>query len=218
MEPADIISAPDIATSIYEVPGNFENEGIARRILKKFGMRERTPAMKDWNTLVKNILAKKPTVRIGIVGKYFSSGEFVLEDSYISVHEAIKHASWAQGRHPDIQWIDAGAYEKSAKNVKELKQFDGIIVPGGFGSRGVEGKIRAIRYCRENKIPFLGICYGMQLATVEYARNVLGLAGANTTEVAQDTKYPVIDIMPEQRTNMNKKDYGATMRLGGLYM
>lgn len=215
MEPADIISAPDITTSIYEVPGNFEKEGIARRILNKFGMRERRAAMERWDTLVKNIITNKPSVRIGIVGKYFSSGDFVLEDSYISVIEAIKHASWVQGRHPDIQWIDAEIYEKDYKKVKELKQFDGIIVPGGFGSRGVEGKIRAIRYCRENKIPFLGICYGMQLATVEYARNVLGLAGANTTEVAQHTKYPVIDIMPEQRTNMNKKDYGATMRLGG---
>ena len=215
MEPADIISAPDIATSIYEVPGKFEEEGIAKRVLNKFGMRERGVAMAPWDKLVKTILAPKPPVRIGIVGKYFGSGDFVLEDSYMSVLEAIKHASWAKGRHPNIQWLDAEAYEKDKKKVRELKQFDGIIVPGGFGERGVEGKIRAITYCRENNIPFLGLCYGMQLATVEYARNVLGLRGAHTTEVAQGTKYPVIDIMLEQRANMDKKDYGATMRLGG---
>ncbi|HEB01550.1 MAG TPA: CTP synthase, partial [Candidatus Portnoybacteria bacterium] len=128
--------------------------------------------------------------------------------------EAIKHASWFYERKPTIKWIDAEIYEKNPAKLKELKELDGIIVPGGYGHRGVEGKIKAIQFARENKIPFLGLCYGMQLAVIEFARNVCGLKGASSTEIVRHTKYPVIDILPEQKKNLREKKYGATMRLG----
>jgi len=131
-----------------------------------------------------------------------------------SVIEAVKHAAAVVGRCPEIVWLDAERYEKSPSAVKELSGYDGVIVPGGFGSRGIEGKIRAIQYLREKKIPFFGLCYGMQLAVVEFARHAVGLKGANTSEVNPRTPYPVIDIMPEQKKNLAAQDYGATMRLG----
>jgi CTP synthase len=131
------------------------------------------------------------------------------------VIEAIKHASAAAGVKPVIQWLDSGRFESGkAADLAELDQYDGIIVPGGFGSRGVEGKLAAIRHCRENKIPYFGLCYGMQLATVEFARDVLKMKGANTTEVDPKTKYPIIDILPEQKTLLANSNYGASMRLG----
>jgi CTP synthase len=143
-----------------------------------------------------------------------------LADSYLSVIESIKHSAAFWGVKPEIKWLDSGQFEsvkdggKGAEGLKELDSFDGIIVPGGFGSRGVEGKLAAIRYCRENKIPYFGLCYGMQLATVEFARDVLKMKGANTTEIDPKTKYPIIDILPEQKKLMAEKKYGATMRLG----
>jgi CTP synthase len=135
-------------------------------------------------------------------------------DSYISVIEAIKHASWYYKRKPEISWLSAEQYEKRSRTIRELKKFDGIIVPGGFGSRGIEGKIKAIEFCRKEKIPYLGLCLGMQLAVVEFARNVCGLKGANSTEFNPETKYPVIDVMPEQKILIREKKYGGTMRLG----
>jgi CTP synthase len=134
-------------------------------------------------------------------------------DSYISVLEAIKHASFSQKRKPEIHWLSAEKYEKDSSSLIELKNFDGVIVPGGFGSRGIEGKIKAIEFCRKEKIPFLGLCLGMQLAVVEFARNVCGLKRANSTEFSK-TKYPVIDVMPEQKILLKEKRYGGTMRLG----
>ena len=148
------------------------------------------------------------------MGKYFGTGDFVLSDAYISVIEAIKHAAYGSKLKAEIDWINSEAYEKEPHKLEELKQYDGVVIPGGFGSRGVEGKIKAIQFLRENKVPFLGLCYGMQLAVIEYARNVLGLADANTTEIDRDTKNPVIDIMPEQKKNLEDRNYGATMRLG----
>ncbi len=148
------------------------------------------------------------------MGKYFGSGKFILTDSYISVLESIKHACYACNRKPKIEWLNAEEYEKNKDAVSELKKYNGIIVPGGFGSRGVEGKIEAIKYCREEKIPFLGLCYGMQLAVIEFARNIAGLRDAHTTEIAKESPYPVIDILPEQKKNLEEKKYGATMRLG----
>ena len=144
-------------------------------------------------------------------GKYFDTGDFTLMDSYISVIEAVKHAGWACGRRPEIVWVDAKKIETDGE--KALAGLDGIIVPGGFGSTGVEGKMQAIRYCREKKIPYLGLCYGLQLAVIEFARNVCGMAGANTTENGS-TAYPVVDILAEQKKVMEKKLYGGTMRLG----
>ena len=209
----DVISAPDIE-SIYEVPINFEKENLGNRILKKFGLRARKPNLKDWKDLVKTIKTAKKKVKIGMVGKYFETGDFTLMDSYISIIEAIKHASWFFKRKPEIYWLSAEKYEKSPRLLKELRNYDGIIVPGGFGSRGVEGKIKAIEFCRQKKIPYLGLCFGMQLAVVEFARNVCKMKDANTAEIVKHCKYPVIDVMPEQKFLLKEKKYGGTMRLG----
>ncbi len=210
----NVISAPDVAKSIYEVPLNFEKENLGKRILHKFHMQDRGCDLAQWESLVKVIKSVEVPVKIGIVGKYFETGSFVLSDSYISVIEAIKHAAWFHKRKPEITWINAEHYEKYPDSLSELKEYGGIIVPGGFGERGVEGKIAAAGFCRKQNIPFLGLCYGMQLATIEFARNVCGLKDAHTTEIQAKTPHPVIDILPEQKVNLRKKDFGATMRLG----
>jgi len=209
----DVISAPDVE-SIYEIPLNFEKENLGKKILKKFNLKPKKKNLKDWKKLVKIIKTAKKEVKIGIVGKYFATGEFTLFDSYLSVIEAIKHAAWSFGRKPRIFWIESERYEKNPGLLKELKNFDGVIVPGGFGSRGTEGKIRTISYLRKNKIPFLGLCFGLQLAVIEYARNVAKLKKANSTEIDPKTPYPVIDLMPEQLKNIQKAHYGGSMRLG----
>jgi CTP synthase len=170
--------------------------------------------MNSWKRLVARIQGAKKTVRVGIVGKYFGSGKFMLADSYISVIEAVKHAAAAVGVRPEIEWLDAERFEKDKRALKDLEAYSGVIVPGGFGGRGIEGKINVIRYAREHKIPFFGLCYGMQLAVVEYARDMLGLRNAHTTEIDPKTKYPVIDILPEQKELLAEKNYGGTMRLG----
>jgi CTP synthase len=208
-----VISAPDTET-IYEVPINFERDDLSRLILKKLDLPYKKTDLNKWYDLVDKIKHPKGKVRIGVVGKYFGTGDFVLSDAYISVLEAIKHAAYHLSLKPEISWINSEVFEREPRKVEELKQFDGVIVPGGFGSRGIEGKITAIQFLRENKIPFFGLCYGMQLAVIEYARNVLGLKDANTTEINRNTKNPVIDIMPEQKKNLEDKNYGATMRLG----
>ena len=208
-----IISAPDVKT-IYSIPVNFEDEGLADELLKKLNLRSGKPDLQEWRRMVSHMQKATKPVRIGVVGKYFSTGDFVLEDSYISVLEAIKHAGGALNIAPEIEWLDSAKYEKNASALKELCDFDGIIVPGGFGARGIEGKIRVAGYCRTKKIPYLGLCYGMQIAVIEFSRNVLKLKDAHTTEINQWTKNPVIDIMPEQKTNLKEKNYGATMRLG----
>lgn len=210
----EVISAPD-AESIYEIPLNFENDHLSEIILKKLKVKPKKTNLDDWRALTKRIRNSKKEVKIGIVGKYFGTGECVLSDAYISVIEAIKHASFANNRKPLIDWINSEKFEKDPKSIKELKEYDGIIVPGGFGSRGVEGKIKTIQYARGNKIPYLGLCYGMQLMILEYAQNVLGIKEANTTEIKIGSKAPVIDIMPDQKSKLENHDYGATMRLGG---
>ena len=214
----DVISAPDIE-SIYEIPVNFEKDNLGNRILKKIGLRPRKDNLSDWEKLVGTIRSAKDEIRIGIVGKYFRTGAFTLMDSYISVIEAIKHASFYFKRKPKIIWFDSEDYEKDPRALKELKTVDGVIVPGGFGSRGVEGKIKAINYVRKNKIPFLGLCLGMQLAVIEFARSVCGLKGACSKEFYNEIKNvkcqdALIDIMPEQKEKILNKKYGGTMRLG----
>ncbi|OGN05210.1 MAG: CTP synthase [Candidatus Yanofskybacteria bacterium RIFCSPHIGHO2_02_FULL_44_12b] len=210
----DVISAPDIDGSVYEIPVNFEKDNLGRRILEKTGLKSRTRKSKQWDKLIGNIRASKEPVKIGIVGKYFGSGDFTLADSYISVIEAIKHAAWSIKRKPEITWLESEQYEKNPQSVRELKNFHGIIVPGGFGKRGVEGKINAIKYVRENNIPFLGLCYGLQLSVVEFARNICKMAGAHTAEVDQKTPEPVICTMPDQLVNIKEKRMGGSMRLG----
>ncbi|MBL7142572.1 MAG: CTP synthase [Candidatus Pacebacteria bacterium] len=209
----DVISAPDIK-SIYEIPVNFEKDNLGKMILKKFGLRQRKQNLKDWKKLVKVIKTAKKTVKIGIVGKYFETGDFTLADSYISIIEAVKHASWFYKLKIELSWLSSESYEKNPGKLKELKKLNGVIVPGGFGSRGTEGKIKAIEYCRKNKIPFLGLCFGMQLAVIEFARNVCKMKEANTTEIVKHCKYPVIDTLPEQEALIQEKKYGGTMRLG----
>ncbi len=211
--PEDIISAPDVK-SIYEVPINFEKEDFGNRILKKFNLKSRKNDLKEWGEMVKIIKNSSSPVEIGIVGKYFETGKFTLMDSYISVIEAIKHAGVALHRKPNITWISAEDFEKNEKNLEKLNKFNGIIVPGGFGSRGVEGKIKAIQYCRENKIPYFGLCFGMQLACLEFARNVCGLKDATSAEFSHKSKNLVIDVMEEQKNLIKDKNYGGTMRLG----
>ena len=208
-----IVSAPDV-DSIYDVPLNFEKDHLSDILLKKLGLRARKNTLGDWARVVSRAKKAEKPVKVAVVGKYFKTGDFVLSDVYISVIEALKHAAFAVGRKPELTWIDSEEYENDRKKLAELKGFDGVLIPGGFGSRGVEGKLQAIRFCRENKIPYFGLCYGMQLMVIEYARHVLGLKSANTTEVDPRTKDPVIDILPEQRAKLARKDYGGSMRLG----
>ena len=209
----DVISAPDV-DSIYEVPLNFEKDNLGNRILRKFNLEEKEDDLKNWKKLVSIIKNTKETVKIGIVGKYFGSGDFTLADSYISVIEAIKHGAWANKVKPIMKWINSSEYEKSESKIKELSDLDGVIVPQGWGSRGSEGKIAAIKYCRENKIPYLGLCYGMQMAVIEFARDVCKMKNANSEEIDPKTPYPVIHIMHRQKEYLEKKQYGGTIRLG----
>lgn len=209
----DIISAPDVK-SIYEVPINFEREHLGDKLLTNFGLRSKKTNLDDWRALLRRIHNPKRTIRIGIAGKYFESGDFTLLDAYISVLESIKHAAWAINAKPEIVWIESEEFERDPKRLKDLANVDGLIVPGGFGSRGVEGKIAAIQYARVHNLPFLGLCYGLQLAVVEFARHVLGWKDANTTEINPKTTHPVIDILPEQRELLAKRDFGGSMRLG----
>ncbi|MAG12299.1 CTP synthetase [bacterium] len=215
--PADhVISAPDVE-SIYDVPLNFEKDNIGEMILSglKMKARKKTNDLSRWRKFVSKSKHAKEKVSIALIGKYFDVGDFTLSDSYISIIEALKISAYTLGRKPELTWVSAGEFEKNPRMLKKLDNFDGIVVPGGFGERAVEGKIKAIKYAREKKIPYFGLCYGMQLAVVEYARNVANLRGAHTTEVDPDTPNPVIDIIPEQKELLEKQKYGGTMRLGG---
>jgi CTP synthase len=209
----DVISAPDVS-SIYEVPANFEKQHLSDLIAKKLKLRFKEKKNPGWNKFIQSISNAKKSVKIAVVGKYFGTGNYTLSDSYISVIEAIKHAAWAYGAKPELSWVDAEKYEKNPSEAEELKKFDVVIVPGGFGTRGIEGIISAVRYAREHKIPYLGLCYGMQLATIEFARNVLGLAGAHTVECEASAEHPIIHINPNQAINVKENRYGGTMRLG----
>ncbi len=214
LEPDHIISAPDV-DSIYDVPLNFERDKLSDILLKALGKQVKQASdFGEWKHFVEKVHNGSGVVKIGIVGKYFDTGDFVLSDAYISVIEAIKFSAYTHGVKPQIDWLNAKKYQDDPESVKELASYDGILVPGGFGETGIEGKISAIRFARENKIPYFGLCYGMQLLTVEYARNVAGLDGAHTTEINPKSPHPVIMILPEQVEKIAKKDYGGSMRLG----
>lgn len=213
VSPDSVISAPD-ADSIYEVPLILEKDGLGDKILARFNLPKRRQNLKDWRALVKKIHNSKKALDIAVVGKYFATGDYTLVDSYISVVEALRHACWQNNRLPRLHWINSEEFEKDPKSIGILKNVAGVLVPGGFGGRGVEGIIMAIKYAREKRIPYFGLCYGMQLATVEFARNVCGMKGVNSTEIDRNTKYPVIDVMPEQKKNLADKNFGASMRLG----
>src|SRR3989338_8498985 len=214
VQPDHIISAPDI-DSIYDVPLNFERDKLSETLLNDLGISgKQEPDLGAWKEFAKKAHNSTKTVKIGIVGKYFDTGDFVLTDAYLSVIQAIKISSYHFDVKPEIDWINAKEIENGKVPVDELSKYDGIIVPGGFGETGIEGKIMAIQFARENKIPYFGLCYGMQLMTVEYARHVAGLEGANTTEIDAETPHPVIDVLPEQKEKIARKDYGGSMRLG----
>jgi len=214
VKPEHVISAPDVK-SIYDVPLNFEKDNLSAQLCEILKMNKCSPTvdLKDWEEFVRRSKNGGREVKIAVVGKYFDSGDFVLSDVYISVLEAIKYSCYAVGAKPNISYISSRQIEKG-DGPSKLSSYDGIIVPGGFGETGVEGMVKTIGYARENKIPYFGLCYGMQLMTVEYARNVAGLAGAHTTEIDAKTPNPVIAILPEQVEKLAKKAYGGTMRLG----
>lgn len=204
-----VIPAPTIK-SIYEVPVNLEKFNISGIIFKSFNMRPRRPDLQPWKTLVKKIKDGKHKIQLTMVGKYVEHG-----DAYISIMEALKASAAVHNARLKVDWADAEKLEqRDRKEWNKLRTADGIIIPGGFGSRGSEGKIAAAKFAREQKVPYLGLCLGMQIATIEFARNVLKLKDANSTEFDAKTPNPVIHIMPEQEKKMLKFEYGASMRLG----
>lgn len=213
----NVISAPDVE-SVYDVPLNFEKDNLGGIILKSLKLKTKSEEdMKDWRAFTGKVKSAKEEVNIAVIGKYFDTGDFVLSDAYISVIEAVKYSAYKLGKKPNLTWLnskDLSAFGGEKKEVSLLKNYDGVIVPGGFGESGIEGKLKAIKFVRENKIPYLGLCYGMQLAVIEYARNVIGLKDANTTEIDPNSKNPVIDIMAGQEKNIENNKYGGTMRLG----
>lgn len=213
--PESVISAPDV-DSIYDVPGNFEKDKLGEKILKRLKLKSRgkNDVWGKWEDFVRKSHRAKDEVRIAVVGKYFDTGDFVLADSYLSIIEALKYSAIHLGKKAKLVWLNASDFEKKNAPLAELIGFDGILVPGGFGSRGVEGKLNVIRFAREHKIPYFGICYGMQLAVIEYARNVLGLKDATSREIDPKSKHLVIDIMEGQKENMEKGNMGGSMRLG----
>jgi CTP synthase len=199
-----VVSARDV-DSIYKVPLYLHAEGVDDQVLSHFGMEAGEPDLADWQGLVKKIDSASTPVRIGLVGKYTK-----LEDAYLSVIEALNHAGAHHGGNIEVRWVDSERLT-DAEAERELAACDGILIPGGFGVRGIEGKIAAARFAREHGVPYLGICLGMQIAVADYARHVTGMEGANSTEFDPETPYPVSDLLPEQK---EVRDMGGTMRLG----
>jgi CTP synthase len=200
-----VIECRDVSNSIYELPLALQKEGMDRLVLDLFGLKLPAPRKNIWNEIVRRLLTPLNEVSIGVVGKYIE-----LQDAYKSVYESISHAGIANHCKVNIRRIDAEDLEKPGGS-RRLKGLDGILVPGGFGDRGTEGKIAAARYARENKVPYYGLCLGLQIAVIETARNVLKLAGANSIEFDPHSPHPVINMMEEQKKVIDK---GATMRLG----
>jgi CTP synthase len=203
--PDAVIEAIDTET-IYSIPVTFEEEGFADLVVRRLGLPRTEAQMDEWKSLVERVLRPRREVRIAVVGKYIANG-----DAYISIREALQHGGIANDCRVHLHWLDSEEMEACEDIGAILAGHDAIVVCPGFGARGVEGKIAAVRYARENRIPYLGICYGMQMAVIEFARNVCHLKGAHTTEVDPDTPHPVIHLMPDQ---YGVTDKGATMRLG----
>ena len=211
----NVISAPDIE-SVFDVPLNFEKDNITKILMKTLDLKARSSGkgMGDWEAFAKRVKSVKKPVNIAIVGKYFNTGDFVLTDAYVSVLEAIKYSAYQLGYKAVIHTVNSRDFEGGKPDFKTLNKYDGIVVPGGFGESGIEGKLAVIRYAREKKIPYFGLCYGMQLLVIEYARNVLGLKDASTAEINAKAKDVVIDIMPDQKAKLAAGNYGGSMRLG----
>jgi CTP synthase len=214
IKPEHVISAPDV-TSVYDVPINFERDKLSETLIKELGLSKRKgTGLSSWKRFAGKAHNGNKKVKIGIVGKYFDTGDFVLTDAYISVIEALKYSAFALNVKVDLTWLNAKTFERGGSALKKLTKYDGILVPGGFGETGVEGKIKAIKFARENKIPYFGLCYGMQLMVIEYARNVAKLSGAHTVEINNMAKHAIIDVMPDQKEKIENKKFGGTMRLG----
>ncbi len=205
VDPGSVFAAPDVE-SIYEVPLVFNEEGVDEKIVELLNIWTRKPDLADWKKLVEKIKNPKHEITIAVVGKYVN-----LTDSYKSLNEALKHGGFANQARVNLKFIDSEELEKKSNVDEEFSKVDGILVPGGFGDRGIEGKIKAVQYAREKEIPYFGICLGMQIACIEFARNVVKLENANSREFDRQTAHPVIDLMSEQKAVLNK---GATMRLG----
>jgi CTP synthase len=210
-----VISSPDIKT-IYRIPLTYEEQDLGIKVLRKLGIKKKkkSASLKRWRQLVKNIENPKRTITVGMVGKYLDIGDYSLTDAYISIREALIHAGANLGIGVETEWINSKLIEHKKVGTRKLASFDGIIIPGGFGETGIEGKITAIKCAREKGVPLLGLCLGLQLAVVEFARNVCGFTDANTTEISRNTKYPVIDVLPSQKELLESGQYGGTMRLG----
>lgn len=209
----NVISAPDVP-SIYDIPINFEQAELSEKLCHLLHLKpKKTTDLTAWKKFVTKSKKGIDEVKIAVVGKYFGSGDFVLSDVYLSVLEAIKYSAYNQNLQPKITYLSSQDFA-DGKKLKDLKQFDGILVPGGFGSTGIDGKLKVIEYARKNKIPYFGICYGMQLAVLEYAQNVLKLTDASTAEINPKAKNLVVDIMPDQKINLENGKMGGTMRLG----
>jgi len=212
VSPENIISNPDVGHP-YEVPLILNRQNLAQKILRRLNLPIKKPDLSSWEKLVEKIYRKKERkIKIAIVGKYFGTGNYQLRDSYAALFDAIDHASWANNIETETQWIDAEKVEKEGEKI--IGKPDGIIVPIGWGERGAEGMIKAASYARRNKIPYLGLCYGMQLAVVAFARDVLGWPDANTAENDPNTSHDVIHLIPKQEEFMKRRAYGGTMRLG----
>jgi CTP synthase len=213
MHPEDIISNPNM-DSVYQIPLNFAEQNLEQKILRKLKLKEKKADLTAWKKLITSITRhKNKSINIAIVGKYFGTGDYQLRDSYAALFDAIDHASWQKNVQVITQWIDAEKLEKQDQFFSEKP--DGIIIPIGWGPRGAEGMIKAAGFARDHKIPFLGLCYGMQLAAISFARDMLGLKKANTTENDPKTPDPIIHLMPSQKKFMERRFYGGTMRLGG---
>jgi CTP synthase len=212
VKPEHVISAPDVK-SIYDVPLHFEKDKLSERICDLLLLPKKPSNLKEWSAFVAKSKNGKDTVKIAVVGKYFSSGDFILSDVYISVLEAIKYSAYKLNLKPEITYLGSSDFT-DGKKLKELKNYDGVLIPGGFGSTGIDGKLKVIEYVRKNNIPYFGICYGMQLAVLEYAKNVLKLKSVSTAEIDPKAEHLVVDIMPEQKEKIKNSDMGGTMRLG----
>ncbi|MDJ0270996.1 MAG: CTP synthase [Aigarchaeota archaeon] len=202
-----VFSSHDV-DCVYKVPVVLEKQGMGDYLVTRLGLGETNPDWREWNHVLELYDNAVFPVKIAVCGKYTK-----LADSYVSVKEALQHAGVNIGARVEIDWVNTEEFENGSRSLETLRGYDGVLVPGGFGRRGTEGMVECIRFCRINDIPFLGICFGLQLSIVEFARNVCGLAGANSTELNPETPHPVIDLMPEQR---RISGFGGTMRLGAL--
>jgi len=216
LEPDQIIFCPDVP-SVYQVPMRLEEQDFAQKLLRRLGVEVMPrPRLGEWEVRMSRLMSTHAEqLRVGIVAKYHAVGEYSLSDAYVSVVEALHHVEAEAGVRVGIDWIDAEDLESGPQAVENrLRELNGVIIPQGWGSRGAEGKIAAIRYARENKLPYFGLCYGMQMAVIEFGRHVLGLKGANSEEVDSTTRHPVIHVMPDQAEVIRQKRFGGSIRVG----